>query len=891
MRWPVIAVRLLLTSVLATSGVIGITGAVDAAPTPVTSGFDNPNVGLSLYGDFLEVGNSSLRCPVAGEPLRLGGGPAQCASATRRESALPSLFGSNNDYYLRLAGRQDATTFDQSTATFRIPQGTTVRYAQLDWGGNTGAYQGTDRRYCATPIPLLTHQATPPPAPAADGPRQQQVRMTVDAAVGTSVSEVPLATVQANYASSTADDAKDEMYSDWADVTPDFAALGADSPVSVTVANVWAASGFGCAAGWSLTVVYGSVAPQPAFPALRQFDVYTTHLREGAGADQSFTLPEPSVAPDTAHVELGVTAYDGDWNNSGDSMIVDGTSVADPCDGSADNFFTSCADGAVDPLDAAAPFPNNMSVDAKVVTPTVRPEPPAPAPPTADSPTTDPPAANPPAANPPAADPPTANPATADPPAADAPQADRLAADPPTTDPPTTDPPTTDPPTADPPTAVSPAATAGDIDVELPTGGDQYLLQTVVVAEDIHPSVTETVALPTTTLHEGDTATYTISGANDGDIPLTDVTLADSTAGDCANTVIGDLAPGQTYSVTCHVPHAHSFDDVATVTAHWPHDQSGLAVSVSASFSVSVLGPQLAITQSASPTTVRSGDPVTVTFTVTNNGQGTDGPLTDVAVTEQDLAGCTVPPIASIAVGESATATCTTSPEHTVTSTATASARDATGATVSATSDPVTLTVANPALTISEAADPSPVGPDGMVTFTVTVHNTGDVPLSVRVADTASPECAFSVTDPALPVRAARSQTCTVHAPNTVGPFTDTATYTATPSAGGTAAAPLTGHAQASVSVESGAPLTGGNGTTSSTGGSGGGGGSGTSGRSGSSTGGGGSTSGGGASSGGGPIGLAWTGVEVLLPVLIGVVLLAGGAVFVVVSRRRARRP
>jgi uncharacterized repeat protein (TIGR01451 family) len=191
--------------------------------------------------------------------------------------------------------------------------------------------------------------------------------------------------------------------------------------------------------------------------------------------------------------------------------------------------------------------------------------------------------------------------------------------------------------------------------------------------------------------------------------------------------------------------------------------------------------------------------------------------------------------------------------------------------------------VADPALVITDAADPSPVGPGGIVTFTVTVHNTGDVALSVQVTNDLSNECAFAVTDPPLPVRAARSQTCTVHAPATTGPLMDTATYTATPA--GLPIAALTGQARASADVRAGAPVTGGGNGTGGTSGSGVGAGSGAgSGGSGAVSGAGSSHSGAGS---GGHGGLAFTGVQVLVPVVIGGLLLAGGVTFLVVSRRR----
>jgi hypothetical protein len=74
------------------------------------------------------------------------------------------------------------------------------------------------------------------------------------------------------------------------------------------------------------------------------------------------------------------------------------------------------------------------------------------------------------------------------------------------------------------------------------------------------------------------------------------------------------------------------------------------------------------------------------------------------------------------------------------------------------------------------------------------VHNTGDVPLAVTVSDDEFARfCDFSNTQ--LPAGAAQSQTCTVPAPTTAGPFTDDAQFTANPVGKTSSGVPITGPA------------------------------------------------------------------------------------------------
>jgi hypothetical protein len=817
-RWSRLAAALAVLALSAAPlGLAAQPAAAQVIPvTPVTDGFDAPTMGLAVHGDFTEVGNGVLRCPVAGEGSFLLATPAACRAASRRDPlyALPLFqWGANNGYDMQLAGA-GTTAFDASSATLTVPAGASVKYAQLDWGGNTGGYVGTSNRYCTSPLQqLLKQPASPPPAPAAAAPQDQAPTIAVDAGGATAV---PL--TAAHFASSESAQAPAGMYSDWADVTTALQPVVGGQASTITVGDVWAPTGYGCAAGWSLTVVYDFGAATAAYPDLRQVDVYTGHLRGTFGADDEIALPEPSVTPATAHIRMGVTAYDGDWNNATDSLQVDGTAVDDPCGANAwhSDFFSSCAEGALDPLAPTQPIPNNFSVDAKTVTPT----------------------------------------------------------------------------------ATAGTAAPGDVDVRLRPGADVLLLQGLVVAEDIHPTFTAQVTHPAS-VHAGSDVTFTVSGTNTGDVPLTDLTVADTAATDCANRDIGTVAPGAAYTVSCTVTGVTQpqLSDTATVSAGWPDDDSGLRAQIPVPFTVPVTAPQLTVTQTITPTTLQAGYPVTAEVTVGNAGSAADGDLTGITVTEPALPGCLFGPVASIAPGAQAVLTCSANPTSGVDATATAKATDGNGAHLSASTAPVPVTVIHPTLTISVTADPTQVTPGGSTDFTVTVRNTGDVPLDVSVSNDNAPDCDFTATG--LATQAVRSQKCTVTSAKTNGTLRDVASYTATPEQVPAAAArPVTGSATTAVTVGAGGSGSGattpGSGSGSGSGSAGSGSGSGSGGGAtlpgdGGSTGKSGSTTG--AATGGSatPKTLAWTGVSVVAPAIGGLALLGGGGGLLLVSRLRRR--
>jgi uncharacterized repeat protein (TIGR01451 family) len=195
----------------------------------------------------------------------------------------------------------------------------------------------------------------------------------------------------------------------------------------------------------------------------------------------------------------------------------------------------------------------------------------------------------------------------------------------------------------------------------------------------LHPAIDVSKSGPQYA-HEGDTISYTITVTNTGDTPLSNVMVSDPLLG---FSWTGTLAVGQgmTFTVPFTVP-TPSGDITNTVTASG-QDPLDLIVTDTASWTVHVLHPAIAIDKSADKVQAHAGDTITYTITVTNTG---DTPLYNVIVTDTLLG--TIP-IGTLGVGQSVTLTLTYTvhagdPDPLV-NTATASGQDILGKTVTAT--------------------------------------------------------------------------------------------------------------------------------------------------------------------------------------------------------------
>ena len=148
--------------------------------------------------------------------------------------------------------------------------------------------------------------------------------------------------------------------------------------------------------------------------------------------------------------------------------------------------------------------------------------------------------------------------------------------------------------------------------------------------------------------HEGDEISYTITVRNIGDCPLSSVEVYDDVLG---SIYTGELDVGEekTFTMPYTVP-SPSGDITNTVMASGK-DALGLTVTDTASWTVDVLHPDIAIEKSADKDEAYAGDTITYTITVANVGDCT---LYNVNVTDTLLGDIC---IGTLNVGESATFT------------------------------------------------------------------------------------------------------------------------------------------------------------------------------------------------------------------------------------------
>jgi hypothetical protein len=857
----------------------------------------------SVYGDFTLAGNSVLRCPTAGETLLAE--HAACVAASQRRQPDGSYYD-NDLFYLERNAVAAQGLFDAGQARLSIPAGATVQYAQLDWGGNTGhaGLLGLDHLLTTCGDGLwAVLPAQRPPSPAAASPQQQDVQLGFASSTGTQLAQ-PAAVPPAHVGVSgqTVLGVTTGMYSAYADVTAPVtnavtAAAGlagqagqAATPVTlnVTVGNVWAMSGHSCTAGWSLVVVFGYPS-QPANPAhpyrqLREVDIYSGQHTQSA-ATTSLALPGLNDDVNAADLELGLVAYHGDINHSG-PLLVGGQAQNDPCSsdtsGSA-NFFSACAQGALDPFDPALPIANNFSVDAKVISPAL-------------ASAASPPGSSADVAMVGASDPyllqsvvtsEDINPAIGvtltgpDQPVHVGQQANVTVTVSNSGDTPLYDValspgparaqlvcPSTQLGTLAPGSSqtLTCTATAGkaSFPVRVAASGQYQPGSPQVIVDGsaratvpvVAPVVGVTLSASPQVLRSGQqtTLTFTVTNKSVAAEGPVDATISTSPAlPGCQPAPVQGLAPGAQAKITCSVTPAKDVTVAAAATAVDPYHAT--ATAASGPLKIAVIDPALGITVMPEPDTPQPGQEVNFTVTIHNTGDvalsGTVtndvAPACDFSTTGDGLAAgaaqsqkCTVRAPSTLGAFTD-TASYTARPTgHTASGvpiTTTVAAQDSISGQSAGTAD-VAAPGTHPALEMTVVPQPATVHPGQPVNFTITIHNTGDLPLTASVTNDVAPACDFSTTGDGLAVGAAQSQKCTVRAPSILGAFADTANYSAQPAGhtgsgltitGTSTGTPIGGHATGTAEVlapGSTAPVTtsgsGSSGTSTSSGGSGG---------------------------------------------------------------------
>jgi uncharacterized repeat protein (TIGR01451 family) len=239
--------------------------------------------------------------------------------------------------------------------------------------------------------------------------------------------------------------------------------------------------------------------------------------------------------------------------------------------------------------------------------------------------------------------------------------------------------------------------------------------------------------------HVGDSLAYTLAVTNPGNTPLSDVTVVDPKCAGSPTLVTADdnglLSPGEAWLYRCNHPVVDGDGDKVTNTATASGtDVLDTTVSDTASVSTVILRPAINVTK-AGPETAHVGDAVVFTLTVTNPG---NTGLSAVSVTDPR---CAQTPVRTstdsddvLSPGETWIYRCThvaTADDGSfIVNTAKAAGTDTLGSTVTSTGTHTTALL-HPAISLSKSADPLAVaGPDGSVTYTYVVTNTGDTMLS-----------------------------------------------------------------------------------------------------------------------------------------------------------------
>ncbi|MEU4518308.1 hypothetical protein AB0F52_06250 [Amycolatopsis sp. NPDC024027] len=695
---------LVLALVFLASAFVPSAGAAAAPPFEV--GYDDV-----VYGDFVYAGNGVLRCPVAADDAPAKGTvatPAACANTADRKDTL-----ANDDFFMQWADVDaDPGTFDSASASVGVPPGARVVFARLNWAGSTT---------CGTSA------VAPPGTPA-----KQNVRLSVGSAESVDIAP-----------SGYAEDGG--YYSARADVTSLFAKVPA--VFDVTVGNVWALRGFDCAGGWSIALVYAYPERNADYaPNKRKVVVYDGHVRQTAGAPAAeATITGFRAAAADAH--LGVTAYDGDWGASGDQFLVDGTPATEPATGGTANFFVSNADNA-----AAPGARNNFSVDAKAfnvdsipagatstklgfvtsgdailaqnlafsvpvpelqlavraIQPKVHAGEPVPFAVVVTNPgeVT--------ASGVEVADP--AVPGCAKPLGTLAPHQ-------------TVSYPCTG--TAPPDDFTNTAKATGTSAL-----GDALEGVASARVDVLHPALGMTKTADRPAYRAGEVVTFTIKVTNTGDTGLSGLQVADPKTPSCALT--GTLAPGESRTTTCAAK-APIADGVNTASAVGV-DELGKQVTATADAPAPTIAPAVEVTKTADPPVIHAGDAVTWTVAVHNTG---DSPLAPVKLTDDTTSAC-ARTFAGLAAGATQTYTCTANPSRTTTSQVTATGTDLAGRPVTAIAS-ATVTVITPALTLAKDATPAIARAGDPITFTMTVANAGDAPLTEVAVTDDVPACAKAI--------------------------------------------------------------------------------------------------------------------------------------------------
>ena len=242
----------------------------------------------------------------------------------------------------------------------------------------------------------------------------------------------------------------------------------------------------------------------------------------------------------------------------------------------------------------------------------------------------------------------------------------------------------------------------------------------------------------------GETITYFLTVFNNGDQPLTDVVVSDPLIQLEDNGYIGNLAVGQseTISGTYTIPDGN-YPDGLLNTAQVTGECNGMTVTDQDTHTVTILRTDISVDKTAQDT-AEVGEEITYTITVTNTGNVA---LTDVNLVDAMLG---IDETFDLAVGQTRTFTGTytvTAEDDLIVNTASATGTNSSNGDEVSDVASHEVQVLRTGITITKTG-PEEADVDEVITYTITVTNTGDVDLyNVLVVDA---KLGFSETIPVL---------------------------------------------------------------------------------------------------------------------------------------------
>ncbi len=251
----------------------------------------------------------------------------------------------------------------------------------------------------------------------------------------------------------------------------------------------------------------------------------------------------------------------------------------------------------------------------------------------------------------------------------------------------------------------------------------------------INPHITIVKSTATPIVAPTSDVTFTITVTNDGDVTLSNATVNDALTPAC-NKTIGELAVNKSATYTCIASNVTAtFTNLAMVSATPP---VGPQVAAEDTELVTVINPSISIIKTTSTPSIEKGGSAKFKITVKNTG---DVDLQGTVVSDPLTPACDKA-IGELKAGASLTYDCLASNVvESFTNLATVTATPPSGPAVTA-KDTEEVKVLTPGVTISKTPVTQSVLPGGTATFTITVKNTGEVPLlKLVITDGPTPSC------------------------------------------------------------------------------------------------------------------------------------------------------